>query len=155
MQQWLLTRVAARLACDQPAVACWRSLSPDTVLRPKAPASNNGSLCQTTGGQITSRMFIVSCRTAAIRSLCLIWIRRVVTKMGKLLFRLRKKKSQILITFYSVEAFTPVILMGSWKCLWVDVDWKELQLICILHSFCGCARTKLSGFWHRPLELLH
>lgn len=74
-------------------------------------------------------------------------------KWGKLSFRLRKKKSCPLIpvTFYSVEAFTP----GTWKCLWVDVDWKELQLICILHPFCGCARTKLSGFWRRPLELLH
>lgn len=58
----------------------------------------------------------------------------------------KKKKSLILITFYSVEAFTRVPLVISWKRLWVDVDRKELQLICILHPFCGCAPTKLWGF---------
>lgn len=145
------------LACDQATVACWRCLSPDTVLWPQAPASNNGSLCQAAGGRISSRMFIVSCRKRARRSCRLIWIWRVGTKMGKRSLGIWwGENSLILITFfYSVEAFTPVILMVIWKCIWVDVDWKELQLICILHPFCGCARTKLSGFWRWPLELLH
>lgn len=44
------------------------------------------------------------------------------SRNGKTVFQTLKKKSLILITFYSVEAFTPVNLVGSWKCLWVDVD---------------------------------
>lgn len=70
-------------ACDQSAVACWSSLFPDIVHWPQAPATDNGSLCQTVQGRISSRMLGVLCWIAAIKSCSLSWKCRVETKIWK------------------------------------------------------------------------
>lgn len=71
MQQWFFMHWPKWLcemhACDQSAVACWSSLFPDIVHSPQAPATDNGSLCQTAWGGISSRMLGVLCWLAAIK----------------------------------------------------------------------------------------
>lgn len=51
--KWLLEMHA----CDQSVAACWSSQFPDIVHWPRAPTTDNGSLCQTGWGRISSRMF--------------------------------------------------------------------------------------------------
>lgn len=70
-------------ACDQSAVACWSSLFPDIVHSPQAPATDNGSLCQTERGRISSRMLGVLCWMAAMRWCSLGWKCRAQTKIWK------------------------------------------------------------------------
>lgn len=67
-------------ACDQSAVAWWSSRFPDIVHPPQAPATDNGSLCQTARGRISSRRW---CWMAAIKSCSCSCKHSVETKIWK------------------------------------------------------------------------
>lgn len=126
-------------ACDQSSVACWSSLFPDIVHSPQAPATDNGSLCQTAWGRISSRMLGVLCWMAAIKWSSL--RHRVQTKTYKgIRFAQCVMQTSLLITYHSksslkipcsggiflvqlcalalqcVEDFTQLILIIKWKC---------------------------------------
>lgn len=98
-------------ACDQSAVACWSSLFLDTVHSPQAPATDNGSLCQTAWGRLSSRMLGVLCWMAAIKWCSL--RRRVQTKIWKgIRYAECVMQTSLLITYRSKSESKNPLLWG-------------------------------------------